>query len=405
MAYEVLDRPLPGVQITTNPQGGNLLVRIYKKETQSTVNRSTGCKDLEEARKWLMANFQELMGAIQTPRGGGNSSIQRLIAQHLEFLGQRQKAGEIAASTLKGYCKCGRHFLKWFSTHGFSKLGDIKRTSLRDYGISRVNDDGMSPNTVNLEIVYLKMWWKWLQETEVLSRPITVNSVQKAVENRTGGEPFEGDDLKAIYKVIDEWVAERSAVNNFGKNSVSKYNKLLFRYFIQLLDESGARQHELWNRTWKDIKVGETLTNRRRSISTVSIPQRAKRGARKSVFRGDALIEIRRLQKKMCPETSNSDFIFRSHQTNTLLSISTFSRYWAVMCERAGVSYPLHTFRSHRITQLILSGVEPQLVGRNLGLSLSQIEKTYLRFVPAAHYSKLVQDDIPQDKELRSLMI
>ena len=35
MHYEVLDRPLPGIQITTNPQGGNLLVRIYKKEAHN----------------------------------------------------------------------------------------------------------------------------------------------------------------------------------------------------------------------------------------------------------------------------------------------------------------------------------------------------------------------------------
>ena len=241
--YQVLDTPLPGVTITTNPagEGRNLLVRIYKKETQSTINRSTGTTDLVEAKKWLMDNFQELMASVQTPRGGGNSSIQRLLSQHLEYLAKRQKAGEIAEATLRGYFKCGRHFLRWFSFHGFSKLGDIKRTSLKDYGIDRVNNDGMSPNTVNLEIVYLKMWWKWLQETEALSRPISVNNVQKAVENRTDGEPFEGDDLKKLYKIIDEWVTETSAVKNFGKNSVSKYNKLLFRYFIQLLDESGAR--------------------------------------------------------------------------------------------------------------------------------------------------------------------
>ena len=146
MPYEVLDRPLPGVQITTNLQGGNVLVRIFKKETQSTINRSTGCRDLQEARKWLLDNFQELMGAVQVPRGGGNRSITGLISQYLEDLGNRQKAGEIAESTLKGYCKCRRYFIRWFTIQGLKKLSDIKRSSLRDYRVDRVNGDGMSLN-------------------------------------------------------------------------------------------------------------------------------------------------------------------------------------------------------------------------------------------------------------------
>lgn len=404
--YQVLDNPLPGIQITTNPAGSqrNLLVRVYKKETQTTINRSTGTQDLEEAKRWLMENFADLMGGAQIPRGGGNSSITRLLCQHMEFLSMRQKAGEIAESTLQGYCKCGRHFIKWFALNDYKRLGDIKRNSLKDYGIKRVTNDEMSPNTVNLEIVYIRMFWTWLQEEEILIRPITVNSVRKAVENRTGGDPFDDGDLKLIYKAIDAWLEEAPNTNNFANRTVSKYNKYLFKYFIQLLDESGCRQHEVWSRNWKEIKVGETLTNRKRSICTVSVPHKAKRGARKCVFRGDALLEIRKLQKKECPNADDNDYILRDKQTNTPLSMATFSRYWRNITEKLGMDYPLHTFRSHRITQLVMGGVEPQLVARNLGLSMAQIEKTYLRFIPAAHYNKLVQNELPADKELRMLM-
>jgi len=67
------------------------------------------------------------------------------------------------------------------------------------------------------------------------------------------------------------------------------------------------------------------------------------------------------------------------------------------------VDYKLHTFRSHRITQLILGGNEPALVARNLGLSVKQIEKTYLRFIPSAHFEKMVQQDLVLDSNLRRL--
>jgi site-specific recombinase XerD len=115
-------------------------------------------------------------------------------------------------------------------------------------------------------------------------------------------------------------------------------------------------------------------------------------------------LEIKQLQKVACPNAQGSDYIFRNHQTNTLVDRSTFSRYWKKVQELAGVSYPLHTFRAHRISQLILGGVEVELVARNLGLSVSQIMKTYLRFLPAARWEKLVAKDSDKDVELRSLM-
>jgi len=226
----------------------NLIARIYKAETQETLNRSTGTDDLKEAKKWVMANLGTLFSLEATPRGGGNNSIKRLLSRHVEFIRQRQQAGEISESTLNGYAKCSRHFTKWFAIQGYEKLGDIDRTTLMHYGLQRINDDGMATSTVNLEIVYLRMWWKWLQDEEILSRPLGVNPVKQAVENRTSGMPFHGDDLQTIYKTLDEWVDAEGEEGMFGQKK-SPYNKELFRLFIQLLDESGARQPEVLNRT------------------------------------------------------------------------------------------------------------------------------------------------------------
>ena len=313
------------------------------------------------------------------------------------------QAGEISESTYEGYAKSGRHFMKWFSNHGFKKLSDIKRGSLLNYGLDRVTKDGMSPNTANFEIVFIRAWWKWLQDEEILDRPLRVNSVQKAVENRIGGEPFKSGDLKLIHKTIKDWIKEDTDKRNFGQNKLSSYNKQIFYFFILLLEESGCRQHEVITRTWKEVEIGETLTDRKRIINTLKIPQKVKRGARTPIFMGKALIELKEFQRKRCKNWSEGDFLFRGEQTNTPIDISTFSRYWSVIRDRAGVDYKLHTFRSHRITQLILGGNEPALVARNLGLSVKQIEKTYLRFIPSAHFEKMVQQDLVLDSNLRRL--
>lgn len=402
--YEVLETPLPGITIVRMPGKRNLYARIYKQATQETINRSTGSESLQDAKKWLLDNFQSLVTAEATPKGGSLSSITRMLTRHSEWQRQRCEAGFISESTYQGYAKNCRHFIRWFDWNGFKKLGDIQRTSLLNYGQERITVDGMSPNTVQLEIVCIKAFWRWLQDEEILDRPLRINPVQKAVENRTGTEPFANGDLKVIHKTINEWVRSKDVKANFGGNKIRKYNKYLFQCFIELLDESGARQHEVWNRTWKDIKIGETLSKRHRIINQIKIPQKAKRGARTTVFRGESLVRIKDLHKSMCVNPSPDDFIFRAEQTNTLIDISTFSRYWNLIKDECEMNYVLHTFRSHRITQLIMCGVEPQLVARNLGLSIKQIEDSYLRFAPAGHFNKLVQDDLPSDKELKSLM-
>lgn len=62
----------------------------------------------------------------------------------------------------------------------------------------------MSPSTVNLEIVYFRMFWSWLQSEEILDRPLDMPKLRQAVENRTGGEPFERGYLKKINQSIKD---------------------------------------------------------------------------------------------------------------------------------------------------------------------------------------------------------
>lgn len=398
--------PGSGLEIYQQPGRASFYVRRYDQQSQRYIRRSTGQKTEDEAKAWVLSNLQELFGQEVERRGGGNYSITRQLSAHLDFIQQRYEAGELSHHSLTGYKKSGRHFIKWFALHNLKKLGELSTQTFKRYGLDRINKDGYAPSTVNLEIVYLRMWITWLQDEEIINRPIKVPGVQQAVENRTGSEPFQPGDLKRIYKEVDKWIDEKVEYKkgNFGNQRVSVYNKKLFKLFLQLLDESGARQHEIMPRTWKDIRVLQTNTDRKRYINEIAVPQKAKRGARKTVFRGESLLLIKELQKRMCPNHSESDYLFRNHQTNTCIDISTFARYWSIIQEKTETEYVFHTFRSHRITQLIMGRTQPQLVARNLGLSLKQIEKSYLRFVPAGHYNELVQNDIPEDTELSRLM-
>ena len=78
----------------------------------------------------MLSNLGSLFSEQAVPIGGGSSSIQRMLARHLEYQRSRMQAGEISESTYEGHAKSGRHFMKWFFNHGFKKLSDIKRASL-----------------------------------------------------------------------------------------------------------------------------------------------------------------------------------------------------------------------------------------------------------------------------------
>ncbi|MAR05731.1 MAG: hypothetical protein CL862_01315 [Cyanobium sp. NAT70] len=117
------------------------------------------------------------------------------------------------------------------------------------------------------------MWWQWLYDAEVLSRPISCPKLKSAVENRTSGEPFAQGHLKLIHQEIDNGLnIQKKGVKPGGKlptRTTSSFNKLLFAIFIELLEASGCRQHEIIDLRWSQVRAGETVANRKRVINTL----------------------------------------------------------------------------------------------------------------------------------------
>jgi len=241
--------------------------------------------------------------------------------------------------------------------------------------------------------MYVRMWWRWLQSEEIISRPIDIPKLRIRVGSRTSTAPFDKGHLKEILAEIDDFVD--------AKGTLSQYNKELFRCFIHLLEQSGCRVHEVIDLTWNDVSVGETVKNEKMIITTLSVPMDTKRGKRQCVFRGDILIKLKALHKEYLEDPSKTDFLFRKETSNVVIDRSTFNRYFSVIRKKLGMEqYVFHTFRAHRITSLLMAGVEVELIGRNLGVSPKEIYDTYLRFAPADHYSKLVQTKVEADPEL-----
>ena len=198
-------------------------------------------------------------------------------------------AGEIAPSSFESYTTLTKHFLKWFPANGYLRLTDISRTFLKEYALNRVNKEGLKPKSTNQEVMYILMWWHWLQSQEVLSRPIDITKLKIRVGSLSSTAPFDKGHLKQLLDQIDIFVET--------KTQVSQYNKELFRCFIHLLEQSGCQVHEVINLTWNDVTVGETVKDEKMIVTTLSVPMDAKRGHRQCVFRGDILIKLKALHR------------------------------------------------------------------------------------------------------------
>lgn len=70
-SYTKLENLLPGVSIGRFAHSRFVYVRIYDKNTRSYTNRSTGIKDVDQAKVWIFSNLGELFQQKATPKGGG----------------------------------------------------------------------------------------------------------------------------------------------------------------------------------------------------------------------------------------------------------------------------------------------------------------------------------------------
>ena len=149
--------PGSGLEIYQVPGRSTWYVRRYDSNVQSYIKRSTGQRTCEEAKAWVPNNLQQVFSAELQQKGGGNYSVTRQLSAHMDYLELRLKAGEISESTLTGYHKCARHWLKWFAGNNIKKVGQLDNDLFKRYGLNRITQDKMSPNTTNFEIIYIRM--------------------------------------------------------------------------------------------------------------------------------------------------------------------------------------------------------------------------------------------------------
>ena len=78
-----------------------------------------------------------------------------------------------------------RHFMKCYPIPGPKRPVDIKRNSLVEYGVDPINNDGMSPDTAQFEILLFVHCGNGVR-MQIQDRPLMFNAFLQAIGNQTG---------------------------------------------------------------------------------------------------------------------------------------------------------------------------------------------------------------------------
>ena len=384
---------VPGITIYRTHRSPFWYVRVYRDNTH--IKKSLGIADKAEATKQVLNNLAHYF-ALETKAAQRGETLTKLIVQFIEFQRQRCQVGEIEESSFKTYERTLKFLLSWLSENGFKYLSQIKRNSLKDFATRRVRDDELMISSANQDVTYLRAFFHWCQDEGKLDLEPNIPKLRDEPDKRLGNPPFNKEDLEALFTEIDEFYKDK-------KTGADPYIRAGFKYYVRGLIESGMRPHEILAIKWSDVQFKVTNTNRARSINIIRVPERTKRGFRITIFKGDSLLAWREAQKRLVKDIKPSDFVFRGEKTDISLDQDSLRRYWTDINKKLGLKYKLYSTRSHKITEMVLNDVPLPLIARNCGLSVKQIEKSYLRYAAEAQASIILREKRHDDEYLRLL--
>ena len=389
---------VPGVCIFKYPHcPTNWYVRVWKEDDQVYVRKSLRVSDKAEATQKVLLNLKDIL-SLETASSQRGETLRTLLVAFNEYQRERfEVTKQIRQSSFDSYEGRNRYFIEYFQRKQIRYLSQIKRNTLKDFATQRVKEDGVETGTANQDVTYIRSFFHWLQGEGKLDFEPVVQKLGKPADERLANPPFHPADMERILQRLKDYAAE-------APNEFEKYQRGLLELYIHVLLDSGARQHELLKLKWRDVERGRTNSKGQRPVTVARIPENTKRGFRKSLWTGDSMERTRAFITHWCGKPSNDDYIFRTLQEPKAMDQSTFRRRWInQILKPLQLDYNLHSTRSQTITNMVLAEVPLPLIARNCGLSVKQIETSYLRYAPEAQAGLILREKKEEDSYIQMM--
>jgi integrase len=258
-----------------------------------------------------------------------------------------------------------------------------------------------SQKTLDMEAGMLRQIFRWGKRVGAVKREPWIKA---AKVKHTPGIERRPTFTEAEWKIVYEHLRERSKEEMItaenpkggrllrkGPNAFHRFHRELLRDYLLFMANSGLRPNEARQLQWRDVRVeGE----KRKRILIVEVAPTTKTGARTVVCRDGAHVYLERL-KQHSHHTAPDDLVFGNENgepvENLGKSFEAVLRKLDLLNDRWGKRRTVYSLRHFYCTESLMSGVPIHTLAKNMGTSVSHIEK---------HYSHVLT--LMQAKELRT---
>lgn len=359
----------------------NGCVSIYRRSASNSLNYHTrvrvpgiagyvirSCKtpDRDDAYRFAMDLYEDLRLKVRAGEAINSPMIDKVIDEFLNSL----------VSTSPNRFRdinitIGKHFrtyskgqkMEWLD--GPSCLGyfDWRRGQKR-YGRKT------SENTIHSEAGELLRFLRWCKDRKYLRE---VPSFKKPSRKDIRRPAFDRNDWNKVIRRANSWI------NDFDHPSIKRDRTLLWNYSLILIN-TGIRVGEARTLKWKDIRLEP---NSSKGDMNVVFSVYGKTGEREVVARNyeGGVVEYLKRIRTLYDEPSTDDYVF-SHPNGT--PIKSFKKGFASLVKFAGVEFnskgdkrTLYSLRHTYATMRLTEGVSVYTLARNMGTSVSMVERFY----------------------------
>jgi len=371
-------RYLTELKFFNYPYSDNWYFRFsIKKGSQIKLSANTPNK--EEGKEIATSEFYRYETIAREGRSIVPDSVEKLVNTFIKNQRERYDRGLVKnKGTIdnKEYCLKG-YLLPFLNQNQTKKrlIVDVEGKEFLEYFRWRNKGKKLSTNTLQSERSKIQEFMNWCMLNGKISG--TQRPIFERLKHYSGvADGFTEEEYKRLTTYLN---------TQFIKKDMSDRERIpreIFRDFIYVATNTGARLSELYEIRQKDIQHPRTIKGNRYPHTIFNITaDNSKTGVSRDnpCMRGDI---VRRTQQRTAKilgkeKLSSNDYLFVSVDGNGLTTQNT-TLWWNRVRKEIDLTHrKLQVCRHFAITTRLKQGVSPAVVARMVGTSIEQIDKFY----------------------------
>ena len=372
----------------SNKSGKFWSMMCWIKDEKKYFVKGLGTKDKEKSIQLSKEIYLDIQTKIRTGHQVFDKTLGELVEMFLEEQRERIRHGEVGRGSIGitegryGSIKTqlNRHLLGFLSEN--TRVSSIRNDTFKNkyYKYRKKRNSNVTDSSIINERSTITSVFKFGVEKGII-QPNQVPIWEEMRKDKTSRDSFSLEEWKEVYTYLRTWSKGEELQDEIEK-------KEFVRYFILILCNTGLRLGELRYLKWKNVRLLKEKNGRLTSILNIQV---SKTGSREGVIgRGG---EYFRNVKKISRFKKENDWVFVDNKTGEQLSKNVLYRLWDELIlntsmKDTGKNLTYYSLRHTYCTYRLLSGTDIYLLSKNMGTSVSHIEKTYshLRLMEKRHF-------------------